>query len=274
MEYSQFQEELLAPLKDIPEKIKDAFRKIPRHLFIKRFSLDGERWTFVKKDNLEILLPLLYTDTTLLLYEKEEKVSTISQPSFVLRMLDLLDIKKGQKIFELGAGSGWNAALLGELVGPEGKVVSVEIIDEMARISQENLSQFNLPQVEILKGDGSFGYPSLAPFDRGVFTAGAYDIPDAFYDQIKEEGKLLFVLKTPTRGDLLLVLRKKDDHFEEEQRLRCQFVSLTGESEQVASSQMDQLLGVGRMKIYRKDKLPEINYRERIIQGVNSLFVF
>lgn len=71
MEFSHYQEELLAPLTDLSERAKNAFRKISRHLFVKRFSLDGQRWTFVKKDNLEILLPLLYTDTTLLLYGKE-----------------------------------------------------------------------------------------------------------------------------------------------------------------------------------------------------------
>ena len=189
-------------------------------------------------------------------------------------MLDLLDLIKGHKVFELGSGSGWNAALMGEIVGKEGLVMSFEIIDEMARLAEENINHFDLPQVKILTFDGALGYEDEAPYDRGIFTAGANDIPRIFFDQIKEGGKLLFVLHTPTQGDLLLVLRKKSGHFEEEQRVRCQFVPLTGSHAGDDHNELDKLVSVGKLKIYPKDELPNLDKRERYIQGPSSHFVF
>ncbi len=225
-------------------------------------------------ENRDFHLPLLYSDRPLLLFDNRAQVSTISRPSLVLRMLDLLDLIKGHKVFELGSGSGWNAALMGEIVGKEGLVMSFEIIDEMARLAEENINHFDLPQVKILTFDGALGYEDEAPYDRGIFTAGANDIPRIFFDQIKEGGKLLFVLHTPTQGDLLLVLRKKSGHFEEEQRVRCQFVPLTGSHAGDDHNELDKLVSVGKLKIYPKDELPNLDKRERYIQGPSSHFVF
>lgn len=274
MNYRDYQEEFLSKLNGISDKTKEAYLKLPRHLFVKRFSVDGERWVNLNFENREFHLPLLYSDRPLLLFDNRAQVSTISQPSFVLKMLDLLDLMEGQKVFELGSGSGWNAALMGEIVGREGLVMSFEIIDEMARVAEDNINHFDLPQVKILTFDGALGYEDEAPYDRGIFTAGANDIPRIFFDQIKDGGKLLFVLHTPTQGDLLLVLRKKNGYFEEEQRVRCQFVPLTGSHAGEDNGELDKLVSAGKLKIYPKDELPSLAKSEGLIQGPSSLFVF
>ncbi len=187
--------------------------------------------------NLEEHLASIYANQSLAIYGEEEDfgnlgantpVSTISQPSFVLRMLDLLKLEKGQKVFELGAGSGWNAALMGELVGSGGKVLSIEIIPELVAAAQVAIDKLGISNVEIRKGDAGEGDENFAPFDRAVFTAGAYDIPPVFYHQLKNGGLLLLVLKNKGGRDTLVLLEKKEDHFESIFSTTCGFVPMTG----------------------------------------------
>ena len=84
----------------------------------------------------------------------ETFASTISQPSLVLRMLDMLQIEPGQKVFELGAGSGWNAALLGQLVGSAGHVYSLEILPDIAHRAAAAIQSLAIGNVSIIEGDG------------------------------------------------------------------------------------------------------------------------
>lgn len=208
---------------EISPRTKEAFLRTPRHQFVPRFSVDYESWLVNTPEN----YPLIYADSTLMLYADGEFVSTISQPSFVLKMLDLLDLHPGQKTFELGAGSGWNAALMGELVGPDGTVASFEIIPEMASQAQSNIEKLNIKNVVVHQGDAIQGFREGAPFDRGIFTAGSRDFPVFLLEGIKEGGILLFVLATKV-GDVLLCLRKTAGHFETFRRIRCRFVKVTG----------------------------------------------
>ncbi len=160
--------------------------------------------------------------------DDEDVPSTISQPSFVLRMLDLLRLNPGHKVFELGTGSGWNAALMGRLVGPEGRVESVEIIPEMVQAAAQNVESLGISNVHIVTGDGAEGYADYAPYDRAIFTAGAFDLPRYFYEQIREEGLLLVVIKSGGGGDNLFLLRKTGGHFESLESMPCGFVQLRG----------------------------------------------
>jgi protein-L-isoaspartate O-methyltransferase len=143
-------------------------------------------------------------------------------------MLDLLQLVPGQSVFELGAGSGWNAALLGCLVGDEGRVSSVEIVPEVAAMAVTALEPFSRAQVRVIVGDGGDGYPDGAPYDRAIFTAGTYDLPKAFFEQINDGGLLLTVVKNVGGGDNLFLLRKTDGHFESVDSMNCGFVQLTG----------------------------------------------
>jgi protein-L-isoaspartate(D-aspartate) O-methyltransferase len=184
----------------------------------------------VTAENLEQHLATLYADRPLVLFGEDDRniLSTISQPSFVLRMLDMLQLQPGQRVFELGAGSGWNAALIGHLVGPDGRVFSLEIIPEVARMAAESARALGITNVSIVAADAGDGNPAGAPYDRAIFTAGAYDLPRAFFDQLKDDGLLLAVIKLVGGGDTLCLLRKVKNHFESVDLMSCAFVQLTG----------------------------------------------
>jgi protein-L-isoaspartate(D-aspartate) O-methyltransferase len=213
----------------LSSRVEEAYLKTPRHYFVRRFSVDYDHWIEVDAETVFNYLPLIYADATLLLWDKNGLISTISQPSLVLHMLELLDVKEGMRVFELGTGSGWNAAMLACLTGKSGEVVSYEIIPELAEEAKKLMKNLNIPQLRIVSGDASELIQKEEPFDRGVFTAGAYDLPLVFFEKIKEGGKLLFVLKTG-EDDLLLCLEKRKDHFEEINRMRCRFVPVMGET--------------------------------------------
>lgn len=234
-----FQRELLQEAKSkypLSQAVCEAYLALPRHEFLHRFSPDYVSWLKVTPDNYD----LIYADTTLLLYERQGFVSTISQPSFVLRMLDLLDLKPGMRAFELGAGSGWNAALMGHMVGKTGTVHSYEIIPEMTKEAQQNIARFDLPQVEIIQGDALQELWDEDEFDRGIFTAGAWDMPGVLFDIIKEGGKFLFVLKT-SLGDLLMCMKKEVDHFHVYETLPCRFVNITGNALKIYHNDLARL---------------------------------
>jgi protein-L-isoaspartate(D-aspartate) O-methyltransferase len=215
----------------IGEATQQAFLCTPRHLFIKRYRHWGTKeWHEVNEGNFGEHLSTLYADRALTLFGDDDDhiPSTISQPSFVLRMLDLLQLRPGHTVFELGTGSGWNAALMGHLVGREGHVYSLEIIPEVAKMATATLDTLGVKNVSIRAADGGEGYAAGAPYDRAIFTAGAYDLPRPFYEQIKEGGLLLAVIKNEGGGDNLFLLRKTADHFESLESMPCGFVQLRG----------------------------------------------
>jgi protein-L-isoaspartate(D-aspartate) O-methyltransferase len=221
------------PLSQATER---AYLAVPRHLFVGLYREWGTaEWRQVTSENLEQHLPTLYADKPLILSGDDSNVlSTISQPSFVLRMLDMLQLQPGQTVFELGAGSGWNAGLMGHLVGPEGRVFSLEIIPEVARTTAETVRRIGITNVNIVAADGGDGYIAGAPYDRAIFTAGAYDLPRAFHDQLRDGGLLMAVIKLEGGGDSLFLLRKTKNHLESIDSMSCAFVQLTGRH-QIAS---------------------------------------
>jgi len=218
----------------ITDATANAYLATPRHRFVQRYREWGiKEWQEVSEKNLQEHLATLYANKTLILFgEDDENIpSTISQPGFVLRMLDMLQLKPGQSVFELGAGSGWNAALMGRLVGPEGHVSSLEIIPEVAQKASEIIATLEIRNVNIIAADGGEGYAPSGPYDRAVFTAGTYDLPHHFYDQMKENGLILVVIKSGGGGDNLFLLRKTGDHFESLESTPCGFVPLRGKYE-------------------------------------------
>jgi len=234
----QLLEQALSIYRETPisEATQRAYLARPRHRFVPRYREWGTKeWHEVTAENLTEHVPILYADRPLILHgdqEEDENVpSTISQPSFVLRMLDLLQIQPDHRVFELGTGSGWNAALIGQLAGPGGCVESVEIIPEVARRASSTIRSLGISNVHVVEGDGAAGRPDTAPYDRAIFTAGTFDLPRYFYQQIREEGLLLVVIKTPGGGDNLFMLRKTGDHFESVESMVCGFVQLRGSYE-------------------------------------------
>lgn len=233
----KYQRQLLEQAKAIyqetplSEATQRAYLETPRHKFVRRYRQWGvKEWSEVNEENLEQHLATLYSDRALVLFgdDDDDVPSTISQPSFVLRMLDMLQLEPGQKVFELGAGSGWNAALMGNLVAPDGCVYSLELIPEVAQRAAAILQELGITNVHVIEGDGGEGYADGAPYNRAIFTAGAYDLPHPFFEQIKEGGLFLVVIKSEGGGDTLFLLRKQHDHFESIDSMPCGFVQMKG----------------------------------------------
>lgn len=196
----------------ISAEIIEAFYKYPRHKFVPaNYSLSEA-----------------YIDRPLALYQKEEFQSTISQPSFVLYLLELLQLQKGQKVFEVGTGSGWNAALMSYLVGAQGKVVTMEIIPELARSSREVIKSCGIKNILIIEGDAGRGWLQEAPYDRMIFTAAAPHLPVFVAEQLKTKGRVLFVKEGDFGTDEILLLEKTAEGFTCLQTPPCHFVSMTG----------------------------------------------
>ncbi len=129
---------------------------------------------------------------------------TCSQPRTVREMLELLEVAPGQRILDVGSGSGWTTALLGDLVGPEGEVVGVEIVPELVTWSRQNLAAYDLPWCRVEQArDDVLGLPEEAPFDRVLVSAEASAIPLALLDQLVMGGLLV----VPVRGRMTVVRR-------------------------------------------------------------------
>ncbi len=116
---------------------------------------------------------------------------TISQPATVAFMLELLQPKLGDKILDIGAGSGWQTALLAKIVGKSGQVIAIERIPELVDFAKKNLAKYNFDNVELILGDGSRGYRKYEPYDGIIVAAAAPDIPDELLQQLKIGGRLV-----------------------------------------------------------------------------------
>ncbi len=233
----KFQNQLLAQTRRIyyetPISVatEQAYLATPRHAYVKRYREWGtQSWHEINEDNLENHLSILYANRSLALFgdDDNDTPSTISQPSFVLRMLDMLQFEPGHIAFELGAGSAWNAALIGHLVGPAGRVYSLEIIPKVAALATETIQNLGIKNVHILEADGGEGYAPGAPYDRAIFAAGSYDLLCHFYEHLKDEGLLLMVVKSEGGGDNLFLLQKRGTYFEALDAQPCGFVQMTG----------------------------------------------
>jgi protein-L-isoaspartate(D-aspartate) O-methyltransferase len=133
---------------------------------------------------------------------------TISQPTTVAIMTERLDPKPGMKILEIGAGSGYQSAILSRIVGQKGKVFTIERIEFLYEMAKRNLKNYR--NITVVLGDGSIGLESSAPFDRVIVTACAPEVPKPLYDQLKTNGKMVLpVGKSFFWQKLLLVERSK-----------------------------------------------------------------
>ncbi len=129
---------------------------------------------------------------------------TSSQPSTVRRMLRLLDVRPGQRVLDVGAGSGWTTALLAHLVGPDGCVLGVELQPDLARWGASNLAACHLPWASLEAAHTArLGRPDRAPFDRVLVSAQARQLPRELVDQLADDG----VMVCPVAGRLARVER-------------------------------------------------------------------
>ncbi|MBL7045267.1 MAG: protein-L-isoaspartate(D-aspartate) O-methyltransferase [Parcubacteria group bacterium] len=116
---------------------------------------------------------------------------TISQPTTVAFMLELLGVEKGDKVLDVGSGSGFTSALLAHMVGESGKVIGVERVQELVGFGQENLNKYDFKNVEIVKSDKEVGLSSDAPYDKILVSAAAEEVPKKLLEQLKVGGTMV-----------------------------------------------------------------------------------
>ncbi|WP_297496942.1 protein-L-isoaspartate(D-aspartate) O-methyltransferase [Thermococcus sp.] len=189
------------------DSVRRAFLKYPRYLFVE------ERYK--KYAHLDEPLPI-------------PAGQTVSAPHMVAIMLELADLMPGMKVLEIGTGSGWNAALMAELVKTD--VYTIERILELVEFARRNLQRAGVKNVHVISGDGSKGLPPTAPYDRIIVTAGAPRVPEPLVEQLKPDGKLIIPVGSyHLWQNLLEVTKKKDGSVKVKNHGGVAFVPLIGE---------------------------------------------
>ncbi|ADG12973.1 protein-L-isoaspartate O-methyltransferase [Methanocaldococcus infernus ME] len=186
--------------------VEEALLKVPREEFVP-----------------EHLKDYAYCDTPLEIGHGQ----TISAPHMVALMSELLELKPGMKVLEIGTGSGYHAAVTAELVGKDGLVVSIERIPELAERAEKTLRKLGYDNVIVIVGDGSLGYKPLAPYDRIYCTAAAPSIPKSLISQLKDGGKM--VIPVGKYMQKLILLEKRGDKIITKDYGAVAFVPLIGE---------------------------------------------
>jgi protein-L-isoaspartate(D-aspartate) O-methyltransferase len=150
---------------------------------------------------------------------------TISQPYIVALMTDLLDLKPSDKVLEVGTGSGYQAAVLGELAA---KVYSIEIVEPLGRRAARILGDLGYRNIEVRVGDGYGGWPEAAPFDAIIVTAAPAAVPQPLIDQLKPGGRMVIPVGGSFDAQQLLLVQKQPDGSATSRRtLPVRFVPLT-----------------------------------------------
>ena len=186
-------------------RIISAFKKIKREDFLP---------DHLKEDaSLNIPLPLSHGQT-------------ISQPLTVAFMLELLQPRAGDKILDVGSGSGWQTALLAEIVGEEGKVYAIERVPDLMRFGKKNVKSYHFKNVEFICSDGTRGYKKAAPFDKIIVAAAAeIGIPDILLKQLKVGGRLVIPVGKYEQS-MVKVEKVSETDYKEERHPGFQFVPL------------------------------------------------
>ena len=150
---------------------------------------------------------------------------TISQPYIVALMTELLELRPEDRVLEVGTGSGYQAAVLAEIVGT---VVSIEIIGALHERARLRLRELGYDGIELIHGDGYFGYPDMAPYDAIIVTAAAEHIPPPLLDQLKPGGRMIIpVGQAAWTQNLVLVTKDKEGKVRTRNQLAVRFVPLT-----------------------------------------------
>ena len=191
----------------LSERVMGAMAKVPRHEFVPALE---RRNAYANRP-----LPI-------------GRGQTISQPFIVALMSDLMEVKPGDRVLEIGTGSGYQAALLAELAGT---VYTIEIVEPLAREAAERLKRLGYRNVMTRTGDGYQGWPEHAPFDAIMVTAAPREVPQPLVDQLKPGGRLVVPVGGQAAGQSLLLIGKQPDgKISRRTILAVRFVPLTDKS--------------------------------------------
>lgn len=189
----------------IAPRVLEAMAKLPRHDFV-----PAE------------VRPYAYADSPLPIGCSK----TISQPFIVALMTDLLDLKPEDRVLEIGTGLGYHAAILSELVQ---RVYSVEIIEELAQQAKQRLARQRCANVELRLGNGYYGWPEHAPFNKVIVAAGVELVPPPLLQQLKPGGRMVIPTGLPDSQQLMLVEKDAGGRVKMKEILRVRFSLLEGE---------------------------------------------
>ncbi|MFB6346613.1 MAG: protein-L-isoaspartate(D-aspartate) O-methyltransferase [bacterium] len=190
-------------------RVLDAIRRVPRHRFVPKRHRDRA-----------------YRNTPLPIGQGQ----TISQPYIVGIMTQLLELEPGDRVLEVGTGSGYHAAVLAEIAAD---VYSIEIIPDLARTAKKRLKKLTYDTVTVRQGDGYYGWPEKAPFDAIVVTAAPSHIPPPLMEQLKPWGRMVIPVGSQFRVQQLMVVTKRPDgSFRKRGIMPVRFVPFTRSSAQ------------------------------------------
>jgi protein-L-isoaspartate(D-aspartate) O-methyltransferase len=230
------------------DAVRQAFLEVPRHLFVDRYY-EGDRLAEVAPDGpTEEQLRRIYSDDALVTCREDATpASSTSQPGLVAQMLEQLRLEPGMSVLEVGAGTGWNAGLMGHIVGPEGHVLSMDIQGEVAEAARSHLDCAGVRNVRVITGDGGYGHAGAAPYDRIVTTANCHDISPHWADQLARGGGLLVTLRdiAGSRTCLTLRLWRRQECLSGEVVSVCGFITLRGDfgTPEVTEPEVEQRRG-------------------------------
>lgn len=193
--------------------VERAFRSVPRHPFLPGVPIDR-----------------VYTADRAIATRFDDEgvsISSSSAPNIMAVMLERLGCGPGDHVLEIGTGTGYNAALLAHLVGPDGRVLSIELDDDIAEPARAVLAELGT-DVEVRVGDGWLGAPDAAPFDRVIVTAGVWDISPAWVAQLVQGGRLVVPLWIGPGFELAVAFTQRGDHLRSTSIDWCGFMRLRG----------------------------------------------
>ena len=163
--------------------------------------------------------PHAYEDRPLPIGEDQ----TISQPYIVALMTELLEVREGDRVLEIGTGSGYQAAVLAELTP---HVYTIEIIPTLAERAEETLRRLGYDSVEVKAGDGYLGWPEHAPFDGIIVTCAPQEVPQPLKDQLKEGGRMVIPVGPQWTHQTLYLLTKKGESLQQKDVIPVRFVPM------------------------------------------------
>ncbi|MEK6826071.1 MAG: protein-L-isoaspartate(D-aspartate) O-methyltransferase [Nanoarchaeota archaeon] len=175
-------------------------------------DLELEAFRSLKREDFipKQLKPYAYQDTPLPLLRGK----TISQPTTIMIMTAALELQPNEKVFEIGTGSGYQAAIIAKIVGPKGNVITTEVIPELVIFSRENLKKAGITNVEVYEEDGSKGMQNQAPFDKIIITAACKEFPQPLFDQLKPYGIIIGPIGNKEEQELIMGIKHPEGFIE------------------------------------------------------------